>query len=132
MKGGEVALTSAACGWLFAHVVHRIGFGRVSLAAGASAVVRFNVTAEKLSSVDRFGTRHVLPGRHVLVYTRGHGDELHGSVDVGLSGGGPVVKGVGLGAGAAGHGGRLVLSSMVGLFDQSAADLGLSPHTDEF
>jgi hypothetical protein len=34
-----------------------IGFGRVTLAPGASAVVSFNTSAAKMSSVDEFGTR---------------------------------------------------------------------------
>ena len=38
-----------------------VGFSRVTLAPGAQTVVHFNTTAEKLSVVDEFGTRHVLP-----------------------------------------------------------------------
>lgn len=84
-----------------------IGFGRVSLAAGASTVVHFNVTAAKLTTVDEFGTRALLPGRHTLLFSRGHGDELE----------------LGLTVTTASE--RLVISSMVGLFDQTAEDLGL-------
>ena len=52
------------------------GYERVTLAPGAQTVVHFNTTAEKLSVVDEFGTRHVLPGAHELIFSRGHGEEL--------------------------------------------------------
>ena len=84
-----------------------IGFDRVTLAPGASTVVHFNVTAAKLTTVDEFGTRAVLPGVHTLLMSRGHGEVL--SLDVAVTV----------------ESDRLVISDMVGLFDQTAADLGL-------
>lgn len=87
-----------------------VGFSRVTLAPGAQTVVHFNTTAEKLSVVDEFGTRHVLPGAHELIFSRGHGEELSQTLRVEM----PAEKR------------RLVVSSMVGLFDQTAEDLGLS------
>jgi hypothetical protein len=59
-----------------------IGYQRVSLAAGASTVVSFKVSATMLSTVDRFGTRHVLGGEHKLIFSRGHGEELTQPVTV--------------------------------------------------
>ena len=93
-----------------------IGFERVTLAAGASATVKFNATAAKLSSVDEFGTRHVLPGEHELVFSRGHGEEIRTSLEVKLDAADAKVE-VG--------GKRLVLSTMVGFLESSEADLGL-------
>jgi hypothetical protein len=93
-----------------------IGFERVTLAAGASATVKFNATAAKLSSVDEFGTRHVLPGEHELVLSRGHGEEIRTSLEVKLDAADAKVE-VG--------GKRLVLSTMVGFLESSEADLGL-------
>ena len=84
-----------------------IGFGRVTLAAGASTVVHFNSTASKLSTVDDFGTRHVLPGAHELIFSRGHGEELTLGLTVRL----------------AAERSRMIVSTMVGLFDQTAEDL---------
>ena len=89
-----------------------IGFGRVTLAPGASTVVHFNVTGAKLTTVDEFGTRAVLPGMHTLLMTRGHGEVLSLSINVTT-------------ATADAPGGRLVVSSIVGLFYQTAEDLGL-------
>ena len=84
-----------------------IGFGRVTLAAGTSTVVHFNSTASKLSTVDDFGTRHVLPGEHELIFSRGHGEELTTKLTIKLPE----------------HRRRMVVSTMVGLFDQTAEDL---------
>ena len=53
-----------------------IGFERVTLQPGEAATVSFNVTASALSSVSALGTRHVLPGEHALLVSRGHGEEL--------------------------------------------------------
>lgn len=53
-----------------------IGFERVSLQPGESKTVTFSVSAENLSTVDRHGTRHVLGGRHSLIFSRGHGDTV--------------------------------------------------------
>jgi hypothetical protein len=55
------------------------------------------------------GTRAVLPGNHKLLLGRGHGEELELELEVATA---PGVK-------------RLVVSNMVGLFDQTEADLGL-------
>ena len=71
-------------------------------------MIPFNVTSELLSSVDDFGTRHVLPGEHVLIVTRGHGSELRQALRVTTVGDN-----------------RLVISTMAGLFGQTEADLGL-------
>ena len=84
-----------------------IGFARVTLAPGASTVVNFNSTASKLSTVDDFGTRHVLPGEHELIFSRGHGEELTTNLAISL----PANRR------------RMVVSTMVGLFDQTAEDL---------
>jgi len=81
-----------------------IGFARVSLAAGESTIVNFTVSAEKLASVDRRGTRHVLAGTHLLSLSRGHGDELRLPLRVELR------------VEDAASAGRLVLSSLAGLF----------------
>ena len=59
-----------------------IGYQRVSLAPGASATLTFNITAPMLSTVTRRGARHVLAGRHDLIFSRGHGAELRAAVDV--------------------------------------------------
>lgn len=64
-----------------------IGYQRVTLAPGESTIVRFNVTALSLSSVDELGTRHVLPGRHTLIFGRGHGEELEQPVELQVDGG---------------------------------------------
>ena len=77
-----------------------VGFQRVTLAPGASTTVRFNVTAQLLSTVDVNGTRHVLPGVHGLILSRGHGEELRFNLPVELRGG---VQGAG----------RLVVSTML-------------------
>ena len=51
-----------------------IDYARVTLQPGESTTVSFNVTLDKLSTVDRHGTRHVLGGGgHSLVFSRGHG-----------------------------------------------------------
>ena len=91
-----------------------IGFERVALAPGASKTVTFNATVAKLSSVDKFGTRHLLPGSHELVFSRGHGEELQLPLKVTLE---------------AAEDRRLVLSHMVGFMESDAEQLGL--HHDE-
>jgi len=63
-----------------------LGFQRVTLAAGASTTVHFNVTADKLSVVDKEGTRHSLAGQHELILSRGHGKELHRRLALDLGG----------------------------------------------
>lgn len=63
-----------------------IGFERVSLAAGASTVVHFQVDAEMLSVVDKEGTRHALAGLHDLIVSRGHGRVLEHTVELQLQG----------------------------------------------
>jgi beta-glucosidase len=108
-----------------------IGFARVSLAPGASQVVHFNTTAQKLSSVDDFGTRHVLAGEHELIFSRGHGEELSLPLQVQL----PTVNltppaaaadaNANANASSRVRGRRVVLSTMVGLFGQGPSDLGL-------
>ena len=96
-----------------------IGFERVSLAPGSSTVVHFNTTAAKLSSVDGFGTRHVLGGTHELIFSRGHGEELSLPLGVELASGSE--------AAAAG---RLVISTMVGMFGKGEEELGLGAHQE--
>lgn len=91
-----------------------IGFERVTLLPGASKTVSFNATVAKLSSVDEFGTRHLLPGSHELVFSRGHGEELRLPLEVTL---------------APADDARLVLSHMVGFMGSDAEQLGL--HSDE-
>ena len=69
-----------------------------------------DLQAEKLSTVDEYGTRHVLPGEHTLVFSRGHGPELVEVLQVEIM---PKKKK------------RLVISTMAGLFGQTESDLGL-------
>ena len=57
--------------------------------------------------MDDFGTRHVLPGEHKLIFSRGHGEELTMGLAVRLT--------------EARR--RMIVSTMVGLFDQTAEDL---------
>ena len=64
-----------------------VGYQRVTLAPGASATVTFNLTAQALSTVDVNGTRHVLPGTHGLIFSRGHGEEQQLDLDVELRAG---------------------------------------------
>lgn len=42
----------------------------------------FELTTRQLSTVDVSGTRHLLPGAHELVLSRGHGSELVVQFDV--------------------------------------------------
>eukprot|EP00658_Telonema_sp_P-2_P003297 TRINITY_DN11215_c0_g2_i6.p1 TRINITY_DN11215_c0_g2~~TRINITY_DN11215_c0_g2_i6.p1 ORF type:complete len:548 (-),score=126.92 TRINITY_DN11215_c0_g2_i6:177-1820(-) len=62
-----------------------IGFERVTLSPGESQVVEFSVSVQQLSVVDKAGTRHVLPGEHSLIFSRGHGGEVRHDVLVSLS-----------------------------------------------
>ena len=59
-----------------------VDFQRVSLEPEESVEVTFKVTARQLSTVDVSGTRHLLPGAHELVLSRGHGSELVVQFDV--------------------------------------------------
>ena len=52
------------------------GFQRVTLAAGAKTTLSFSVSAEQLAMVDVEGHRSVYSGKHTIIFTRGHGDEL--------------------------------------------------------
>ena len=63
-----------------------VGYERVRLAPGESQTVTFNVTAEALSTVDKHGTRHILPGRHRFSLNRGHGWSAEASLEVRLAG----------------------------------------------
>eukprot|EP00040_Diaphanoeca_grandis_P010065 m.51547 g.51547 ORF g.51547 m.51547 type:complete len:852 (+) comp21462_c0_seq2:24-2579(+) len=51
-----------------------IAYDRVTLCAGCSKEIVFNITVDKMTTVDKYGTRHVLSGEHALVYSRGHGE----------------------------------------------------------
>merc|ERR1711972_847012 len=64
-----------------------IGYQRVSLAPAQEIKVDFNLTARALSSVDKHGTRRVLPGGHEMVVSRGHGEELTRKVLLIMQGG---------------------------------------------
>jgi hypothetical protein len=86
--------------------------------AGASTTVKFNTTAAKMSTVDQFGTRHVLPGAHELIFSRGHGEELTAPLPVTLARQSEKQQG------------RLIISTMVGIFGQGADELGLGAHDE--
>lgn len=92
-----------------------IGFERVTLAPGESKTVTFTVTPEKVSTVDRYGTRHIVSGRQTLMFSRGHGPEKSVPLDVRVRADG----------GAHRSDGRIVFSTLEGIFGKSAADLGL-------
>lgn len=64
-----------------------VAYERVSLDPGQSVTVSFNLTLARLGVVDVRGTRHVLPGRHTLIATRGHGDTVTTAVNVDLGSG---------------------------------------------
>jgi hypothetical protein len=53
-----------------------VGFERVRLAPNESRIVRFSVSVRMLSTVDKYGVRHVLAGTHELIFSRGHGEEV--------------------------------------------------------
>ena len=59
-----------------------VGYERVTLKPGSSTLVKFDITASKLSVVDRNGTRHSLPGRHRLMFSRGHGQVFEVEVEL--------------------------------------------------
>ncbi|EGD75268.1 hypothetical protein PTSG_06921 [Salpingoeca rosetta] len=59
-------------------------FERVSLAAGASTTVHFNLTTTMLGLVDNDGHRSVHNGDYDVELTRGHGEELLTTVTVAL------------------------------------------------
>ena len=63
-----------------------VAYERVSLAAGASTVVNFQIDASMLSVVDKTGTRHALKGTHELVFSRGHGNVIRHPVELQLHG----------------------------------------------
>merc|ERR1712110_1239218 len=91
MKGDEVVFlfhnaSLAHAGWMRkmnitnSQVAQKqlIAYKRVTLSPGKSQTVNFNVTASNLSTVDVYGTRHILPGKHRLIWSRGHGtDQTH-------------------------------------------------------
>lgn len=59
-----------------------IAYKRVTLSPGKSQTVNFNVTAGNLSTVDMNGTRHILPGKHQLIWSRGHGTDQTQHFDI--------------------------------------------------
>ena len=63
-----------------------IAYQRVSLQPGAETTVKFDISARSLSTVDAHGTRHVLPGMHDLILSRGHGVELKSQFFLDLEG----------------------------------------------
>ena len=52
------------------------GFERVSVAASATEEIDFHLTSEALKLVDAKGARVLYPGKHTLIFSRGHGEEL--------------------------------------------------------
>jgi len=55
---------------------------KVTLAAGQSTMLHFEITKEKLSTVDADGKRSILPGRYELEFTNGVDQKVTTSVDV--------------------------------------------------
>jgi hypothetical protein len=53
-----------------------VAFERVTLAAGASTTVSFEIDASRFSMVDADGHRSIVPGAFNVILTRGHGAEL--------------------------------------------------------
>ena len=52
------------------------GFERVSVAASATEEIDFHLTSDALKLVDAKGARVLYPGKHTLIFSRGHGEEL--------------------------------------------------------
>ena len=61
-------------------------------AAWCGDTVKFDISARSLSTVDAHGTRHVLPGMHDLILSRGHGVELKSQFFLDLEGAPHVVS----------------------------------------
>ena len=61
------------------------GFQRVSLAAGASTTVSFDLTPAHLAMVDEDGHTGLHRGEFEIVFSRGHGEELVAQAKVELS-----------------------------------------------
>jgi hypothetical protein len=59
-----------------------VAFERVTVAAGATATVTFELPSERFSLVDADGHRSIVPGVFDVVLSRGHGDELSTTVVV--------------------------------------------------
>lgn len=66
------------------------GFQRVTLAAGASATLSFELTPEHLGLVDSEGHTSLHPADFEVVFSRGHGEELSAPVTVAPVGGSPL------------------------------------------
>ena len=67
------------------------GFQRVTLAAGASTTVSFQLGPEELAMVDEDGHRSLHKGLFDVVLSRGHGDELSAPAAVApVDGGNPI------------------------------------------
>lgn len=64
-----------------------VGFRRVSLPAGGSTIVRFDISPRLLSTVDDAGTRAVRPGVHRVAFADGAGAELRAALRVGAAAG---------------------------------------------
>ena len=60
------------------------GFQRVSLAAGASATLSFELTPAHLAMVDEEGHTGLHQGEFEVVFSRGHGEELAAAAAVQL------------------------------------------------
>lgn len=60
-----------------------VDFGRVSLAAGASATLQFTLPKERLALVTASGASMLYAGEHTLTFTRGHGDVVTQRVTIG-------------------------------------------------
>jgi uncharacterized cupredoxin-like copper-binding protein len=59
-----------------------VAFQRVTLNAGESQALTFNISSTHFSLVDVDGHRSIRPGEHTLTFTRGHGEELVHHVSV--------------------------------------------------
>jgi hypothetical protein len=68
------------------------GFQRVSLAAGASTTVSFELTPTHLAMVDEGGHTGLHNGEFEVVFSRGHGEELVAGAAVQLVGGGEAAR----------------------------------------
>jgi len=59
-----------------------VDFARVTVPAHGSAGVNFHLTEDALKVVNKAGARVLYPGRHTLIFSRGHGDEQNFTVNV--------------------------------------------------
>jgi hypothetical protein len=53
-----------------------VGFERVRLEAGEQTTLRFDLQRGALELVNASGLRHLYPGSHTLLFSRGHGADV--------------------------------------------------------